>query len=110
MAAIIITLVIVVIVMRAQIDVVQHYTKDLRTNIRQQLPSTPYHLTRTFSRVYDEDHAVYHRCDKYAVSERCYRRRVDDNVREVRLQKLEQICHLFRADKLRRVRRDRARR
>ena len=64
----VITLVVVVIV-RLEIDVVQHDAEDLRAHIVQQLFRSPHDVPRALAAVDHQQYAVNHRRDQHAIGE-----------------------------------------
>src|ERR1051325_2194673 len=85
----------IIIVLRLELHIIKHHTKDVCAHIQQLLLRSSYHRARTSAAMNDQHHAVDHRRQNGRISERNCRRRVDDDVCEPFTQKTEQPAHLF---------------
>src|SRR5829696_354921 len=84
----IIALIVIVVVLRAEIDVVEYDAEYLCAYVLQKLSRTTNNLTRALSGVNNEDHSINHRRDQYTIRKGRDRRRVDDKMSEMSLEKL----------------------
>ncbi len=94
----IIALIIIIIILRAKIDIVENDAENLRADVNQKLTRAADDLPRAFARMNDENYAVNERCNQNAVRERSDRRRINDDVRKRVLHDLKKFCHLLRPD------------
>src|SRR5205085_10904414 len=94
---------VVVVVSPFELHVVEDDAEDVRAHVLQLLLGAAHDRSRRATAVDDEHHAVNHRREYRGVCEGDCGRRVNDDVREVLRQKIEELAHLFGAEEMRKL-------
>src|SRR5205809_249146 len=89
---------VVVIVVLAQIHLVEDDAKDLRIDFLEHLLCPPHHRARGFAAMDYQHHAINHRGDEHAVGKRSNGWRINDDLSELGGEELNQPFHLIRSD------------